>query len=114
MALHYNLSKIYVISEDDSDIVSQNLKLFVTDIPQDLKKIKQGIKEKDHKLAYTIADKIQPILDLLGLDSAFEEVGQIKNWAEAKGKKKEIKEIYKSLKVHIKKALKEIKKDFNL
>lgn len=114
MALHYNLSKVYVASEDDTDSVFHSLRLFVTDIPRDLKKIKKGIKEKNYKLTYDTAHKIKPILDLLGLDSAFEEVIQVKKWAEEKGKKKEIKEIHKSLKVHIKKALKEVKRDFNL
>jgi len=39
---------------------------------------------------------------------------QIESWSKSDGKKKEIKEIYKSVSQQIEKAIKEIKKDFNL
>jgi hypothetical protein len=53
-------------------------------------------------------------LDLLSLNLAFEEMLQIEAWAKLEGKKKEIKEIFKSISNQIEKAIKEIKKDFNL
>ena len=114
MALKYNLSKVYALSDNDPEFVNEILNLFVTEVPEDLIQIKEGIKKKDHKHAYAYAHKIKPTLDLLGLNVAFEEILQIEAWTKAEGKKKEIKETFKSVKNQVNDAIKEIKKDFDL
>lgn len=114
MAIHYNLSKVYEISDNDNDFVLAIINLFITEVPADLKNVKQGVKEKDYKLAYSFAHKIKPTLDLLGMTQAFEEVLLIESWTKREGKKREIKDTYKSLEDRIEKAVKEVKKDFNL
>ncbi|TDO71503.1 Hpt domain-containing protein [Flavobacterium chryseum] len=114
MALKYNLSKVYALSDNDPEFVNEILKLFVTEVPEDLKQIKEGIKKKDHKYAYAYAHKIKPTLDLMGLNVAFEEILQVEAWTKAEGKKKEIVETFKSIKIQVKEAIKEIKKDFDI
>jgi HPt (histidine-containing phosphotransfer) domain-containing protein len=114
MALNYNLSKVYALSDNDAEFVNQIITLFVTEIPQDLIQIKLGIKTKDHKLAYAYSHKIKPTLDLLGMDQAFQEILQIEAWTKVEGKKKEIKATYDSVESQIEKAVKEISKDFEL
>jgi HPt (histidine-containing phosphotransfer) domain-containing protein len=114
MALHYNLAKVYALSDNDPEFVNQILALFVSEIPEDLLEIKEGIKKKDHKHAYAYAHKVKPSLDLLGLNIAFEEILQIEAWTKAEGEKKEIKETFKSVKNQVEEAIKELKKDFGL
>jgi HPt (histidine-containing phosphotransfer) domain-containing protein len=114
MALKYNLSKVYALSDNDSEFVNQILTLFVTEVPDDLEQIKEGIKKKDHKHAYAYAHKIKPTLDLLGLNVAFEEILQVEAWTKVEGKKKDIKETFKSIKNQVEEAIKEIKKDFDV
>jgi len=114
MALNYNLSKVYALSDNDPEFVNQIISLFVTEVPLDLLQIKLGIKTKDHKLAYSYAHKIKPTLDLLGMDQAFQEILQVEAWTKTEGKKKEIKDTYKSIESQIEKAIKEISKDFEL
>jgi HPt (histidine-containing phosphotransfer) domain-containing protein len=114
MALHYNLSKVYQLSDNDSEFVNQILVLFVNEIPKDLLEIKTGIYSELHKEVFAYAHKIKPTLDLLGMHVAFEEIVLIEAWAKAEGKTKNIKETYKSVKSQVKNAIKEIKKDFNL
>ena len=114
MALHYNLAKVYALSDNDSEFVNQIVTLFVTEIPDDLIEIKEGIKKKDHKHAYAYAHKVKPSFDLLGLNIAFEEILQIEAWTKAEGEKKEIKETFKSVKNQVEEAVKELKKDFGL
>lgn len=114
MALHYNLAKVYALSDNDPEFVLQIVTLFVTEIPEDLSEIKEGIKKMDHKHAYSYAHKIKPSLDLLGLKMAFEEILQVEAWTKAEGEKKEIKETFKSVKTQIEDAVKELKKDFDL
>lgn len=114
MALKYNLSKVYALSDNDPEFVNEILKLFVTEIPDDILQIKEGIKKKDYKHAYAFAHKIKPTLDLIGLNVAFEEILQVEAWTKVEGKKKEIKETFKSIKNQVNDAVKEIKKDFDL
>lgn len=114
MALHYNLSKVYELSDNDQDFVNDVLTLFVTEVPEDISQIKEGIKKKDHKHAYAYAHKIKPTLDLLGLNVAFEEILQIEAWTKAEGKKKDIVDTFKSVKKQVEDAIKEINKDFTL
>ena len=90
MALKYNLSKVYALSDNDPEFVKQILILFVTEVPEDLKKIKEGINNKDHKQAYAFAHKIKPTLDLIGLNVAFEEILQVEAWTKVEGRKKDI------------------------
>ena len=114
MAIHYNLSKVYALSDNDAEFVNEILTLFVTEVPADMIQIKEGIKKKDHKHAYAYAHKIKPTLDLLGMNVAFEEILQIEAWTKTEGKKKDIKETFKSVKNQVNEAIKEIKKDFDL
>ena len=114
MAIHYNLAKVYAISDDDKDFVLQILHLFVTEVPEDLQQIKEGIKEKNHSQAYAFAHKTKPTLVLLGMENAHEEILQIEKWTKNLGKKKEIEEVFKSLSKRVDAALAEVKKDFNL
>jgi HPt (histidine-containing phosphotransfer) domain-containing protein len=114
MALNYNLAKVYALSDNDPEFVNEILTLFVTEVPEDLIQIKEGIKKKDHKHAYAYAHKIKPTLDLLGLNVAFEEILQLEAWTKVEGKKKDIEDTFHSIKSQIKEAIKEIKKDFDL
>nr|WP_315238037.1 Hpt domain-containing protein [uncultured Flavobacterium sp.] len=114
MALKYNLSKVYALSDNDPEFVKEILTLFVTEVPEDLAQVKEGIKKKDHKHAYAFAHKIKPSLDLMGLNVAFEEILQVEAWTKIEGNKKDIMETYKSIKSQVKEAIKEIKKDFDL
>jgi HPt (histidine-containing phosphotransfer) domain-containing protein len=114
MAINYNLSKVNEISENDDDFVLSIIELFTTEIPSDLKSLKAAIKEKNHQTAYAFAHKIKPTLDLMGMNQAHEEVLYIEDWARRLGKRKEVKDTFKSMKDQIKKAIKEIKKDFSI
>lgn len=114
MALNYNLSKVYALSDNDPEFVMQIISLFVSEVPQDLKQIGNGIKDKDHKLAYAYAHKIKPTLDLLGMTMAHEEILQVEAWTRAEGKKKEIEATFESIESQVEKAIKEIKKDFEI
>jgi HPt (histidine-containing phosphotransfer) domain-containing protein len=114
MALNYNLSKVYALSDNDPEFVMQIISLFVSEVPQDLKQIDLGIKNKDHKLAYAYAHKIKPTLDLLGMTMAHEEILQVEAWTKVEGKKKEIEATFESIENQVDKAIREIKKDFDI
>jgi len=114
MALYYNLSKVYAISDNDVEFAKQIVVLFLEEVPLEVKNIKEGLEEKDHNKVYHAAHKIKPTLDLLGMDLAYEDVVAVETWSRAEGRKKEIKDIVKSLKEYISKTVKELKKDYDL
>ena len=114
MALNYNLSKVYALSDNDPEFVNQIITLFITEVPLDLIQINLGIKTKDYKLAYSYAHKIKPSLDLMGMKLAFEEILEVEAWGKREGKRKEINHTFNSIESQIEKAVKEITKDFNL
>lgn len=114
MALYYNLSKVYEVSDNDVDFAKQIAILFTEEVPVEITNIKEGLKEKDHKKVYYAAHKIKPTLDLLGMDIAYNDILTIEEWTRAEGKKKEIKDVVKSLKDNVALTLKELKKDFDL
>jgi len=114
MALYYNLAKVYEISENDAEFALQIVTLFLEEVPAEMKIIKNAIEEKEYTKTHEACHKIKPTLDLLGMDMAYEENLQILNWSKSEGKRKDIKEVYKSLKEQIDLASKEIRKDFKL
>jgi HPt (histidine-containing phosphotransfer) domain-containing protein len=114
MALNYNLSKVYAISDNDTEFAKQIVTLFNEEVPAEVKNIRRGLKEKDHNKVYHAAHKIKPTLDLLGMDLAYEDVLAIETWSKAEGKKKEIKDVVKSLKNLVGLTVKELKKDYSL
>ncbi len=114
MALNYNLSKVYALSDNDPEFVMQIIQLFVTEVPEDLKQIGDGIKGKDHKQAYAYAHKIKPTLDLLGMTMAHQEILEVEAWTKREGKRSEIEATFESIDSQVEKAIKEIKKDFEI
>ena len=114
MAINYNLAKVYALSDNDPEFVMQIITLFVTEVPEDLKLIDIGIKTKDYKQAYAYAHKIKPSLDLMGMTVAYQEILEVEAWTKAEGKRKEIVDTFESIQSQIDKAVKEIKKDFDL
>lgn len=114
MALYYNLSKVYAISDNDEEFAKQIVTLFTEEVPVEVKNIREGLEEKDHKRVYQAAHKIKPTLDLLGMQLAYDDVLTIEKWSKAEGKRKEIKDVVKSLREHVDNTLKEVKKNYNL
>lgn len=114
MAINYNLAKVYALSDNDPEFVLQIITLFVSEVPEDLKQIELGIKNKDYKMAYSHAHKIKPSLDLIGMTVAYQEIILVEAWGRSEGKRKEIVDTFSSVQSQIEKAVKEIKKDFEL
>lgn len=114
MALHYNLSRVYEISDNDPDFVSQIVQLFINEVPSEFKLLKKAVEEKEFTHAYQHAHKIKPTLEMLGMILAHEEIMVVEHWCKNSGKRKEIKGVIKNLQTYIDAASKELKKDFRL
>lgn len=114
MALYYDLGPILQTYNDDQDLVRAGLIVFVEESKDWVKKIKIGINEKDYRKVADNINLLIPSLEFLGMEQALEEASSIEQWVKEEGKTKAIKETFKIFKERVKKARKEIQKDFNL
>jgi hypothetical protein len=114
MAINYNLAKVYERADQDAEYVSKVISLFVNEVPNHLKHIENGIENKNYQMTLSYSNKIRPTLDLLGMTNAYQEIIEIENWSTREGKRKEIRKTFESIANQIEKAIKEIKKDFDV
>lgn len=114
MPLHYNLSKVYFLTERKPEVIQAMVITFVEESAVALKNIRKGIDKKNYEQAHNYASSLESTLELFGLDNAHDDAVRIINWAKNKGKKKEIKTTFKEFKTLVKLAVKELKKDYKL
>ncbi|MEC4114635.1 histidine kinase [Myroides pelagicus] len=114
MALYYDLGSLYKEYDNDKELVLDCLQTFLDDSKKRLKKIENGIEEKEYSKVSKQINALLPSLRLLGIEQAIEEALMIENWTRDEGKTKEVKEIYKLFKLHVTNARKELKKNFEL
>jgi hypothetical protein len=114
MAINYNLAKVFALADGDTDFVLKIARIFVEDVPKDLKELEKAIKQKRYEEAFLFAHKIKPSLELFGMLITHEDIILIESWAQLKGKRKEIAATFDSIKIQIGKAIKEIKKDYSI
>jgi hypothetical protein len=114
MAIHYNLAKVYADESVNQDVTKKILLDFIAHIPTEIKKIEFGIETKQYDAVKTLTEKIKPSFDTFGMNTAYEELELIENWSQVKGRRKEVAANFKNVQHKVNKAIKEIKKDFNL
>lgn len=114
MAIHYNLAKVYANENLNQEFTKKILNDFINHLPEDIKMIEFGIESKQYDSVKILTSKIKPTFDTFGMNTAYEELELIEHWTEVKGRRKEVTENFKNVQSKVNKAIKEIKKDFNL
>lgn len=114
MAIHYNLAKVYANENLNQEFTKKILNDFINHLPEDIKMIELGIESKQYDSVKILTSKIKPTFDTFGMNTAYEELELIEHWTEVKGRRKEVTENFKNVQNKVNKAIKEIKKDFNL
>ena len=112
MAIHYNLEKVHLQTNSDSEKLRSAIVSFVQNTPDDLKKLSKCIKNKEYESSIEVANQIKKSLDLMGMTIAHNEIEAVQNWATSKGKRKEITSNIETAKQLVDNAIKEIQKDF--
>ncbi|UOB16977.1 Hpt domain-containing protein [Abyssalbus ytuae] len=83
--MNYTLDKVKELADGDEDFVKSVIGVFIQEVPQDVKKLKESIEEQDFLKIYQSAHKIKSNVDLFGMDEAKELI--LKTEAEAQGNK---------------------------
>lgn len=113
MALHYDLGPLYKKYKEDPQVVNEHLAAFCKKSKKTLKHLKQGIEDKKYLEVERMLMEMKPDLEFLGMDAALEGAYSILAWTAKEGRTKEVKEIYKVFRVHVKNAVKELQHDFD-
>ena len=114
MPLHYNISKVYSESEMRLDVIQDIIITFLIDSEKASLKIGKAIKKKKHKKVLKNARLILNSVERFGMDTAYDNLEHIINWAKAQGKKKEIRTTYLEFQNQLESAQKELQKDYSL
>jgi len=114
MALYYSLSKLNSQKKNDSFEVNQTISNFVFLAETKLIKLEKAISKKKYEKVIKHVLKLKKHLILYEMDDCVENSDVICAWAENKGPKKAIKEVFKVYKICLEKALKEMRKDFKI
>ncbi|MGG5577329.1 hypothetical protein ACPDHL_08315 [Myroides sp. C15-4] len=114
MALFYDVRSLYDKHNNKEELVVEELIDYVQQMTKRLDKMKKHIDAKNYEKLQKHVKVLQPIMETLGMDQAYEEFNTVQQWLEQKGKTKEIKEVYKLLRKRIRSAAKEIKKDYQI
>jgi len=114
MALFYDVRSLYTKHNNQEERVIEELVFCVQQMTKRLDKMKKHIDAKNYEKLQKHVTILLPLVEMLGMDQAVDEFGTIQEWIEQKGKTKEIKEVYKLLRKHLRSAVKEITKDYHI
>lgn len=106
----FDLSKLESIAKGDKVFIKKMLQLFIDETPILINKIKKAYKDGDYKKIATIAHKIKPSIDTLGIYLLKEEIREIELNAETYGDSEELSAMIIYLEKTIKQVLIELRK----
>ncbi|MCB9425439.1 MAG: histidine kinase [Flavobacteriales bacterium] len=114
MPLHYNLTKVYAISDRKLEVIQGIIVSFILDTEKASIGIARGIKKKKYKEVLKRAKSIKDSIELFGMDTAYDNLLHIMTWAKSEGKRKEIRTTYAEFQKELEEAHVELQKDYNL
>lgn len=113
MMNYYDLKMIDEMSGGDAAFTREMVETFVEELPGDVEAMKQAVENENAPLAYQIAHKMKPNLQLFGLDLSVE-IKKMEEWSSKKFNRQEIKTYVNRISLRVLNATSALKQDFNL
>ena len=110
----YSLDKINEMAEGDQDFINSVISVFLEEVPVDLEALEVALEEKNHEMVYQLAHKIQPNVDLLGMEQTRAAALEIETLGKNAANMEDIKKVFPALKTDIYQVVSELQNDFNL
>lgn len=79
----YELSKLEKIGQGNKDFVEKMVRLFINQIPNSVAEIEKAAQENKFDIVRTIAHKIKPAIDNMGISSLYKVVRDIEKYADS-------------------------------
>jgi len=110
----FDLKKLIQIAGDNTDFINQMLRLFVTDVPDSMAKIKEAYAIRDFQVIKYLAHRIRPSLQNMCVDAIKEETLMLENMAIAKDAGEEMENVINKMSGVINIVTAKIKADYNV
>jgi hypothetical protein len=112
MDKHYNLEKLESLSGGDSNFIHQMVELFLSESESNCQKFEDDLAAGDFASIRSLAHKIKPTIDLMGIHPTLEELIELKEKAELGQDAKGIAALVASVNKGIRAASEDLKTDF--
>ncbi|MVM41754.1 PAS domain S-box protein [Spirosoma sp. HMF3257] len=89
----YNLTKLEAISRGDQEFTQNMIQLFCTDVLAAAAQIKTAYEAEDYTTVKSLAHRVKPSIDIMGLQAQFEEVYRIEELASTGTNSPELSEL---------------------
>ncbi|MFV0541726.1 MAG: Hpt domain-containing protein [Aestuariibaculum sp.] len=83
MERSYKLHRIRDLAENDQEFVKSLVVAFIEEVPQDAKTLEVAVKNKNFLLAYQVAHKMKPTIDLFEM-GVLDALVEIQDWGKFK------------------------------
>ena len=78
----YNLTKLYAIAKGKDSFVNKMIELFIEHVPPSVNEISNAYKEKDFEKIKSVAHRLRPSIDNMGIESLKNEIQEIEKLAD--------------------------------
>ncbi len=113
MEVHYKLFRVRELADNDNEFIGALAQAFLEEVPQDAKRLKKAVIEKDYEEAYQAAHKMKPTIDLFEL-GVLSTLIEVQDWGKFKKTEVDVSAQLNTVLLAVEKATSEIKSDFNL
>jgi len=113
MEQYYKLDRVRELADNDTDFIKTLAMTFVEEVPEDTLLLQTAVVSKDYLAAYKSAHKLKPTIDLFEL-GVLDDLIEVQDWGKFEQRDKDILGKLEIVLSAIKKAVDEIRLDFNL
>lgn len=113
MEKHYKLVRVRELADNDEDFIAALAAAFIEEIPEDADRLVKAVAEKDYHNAYQAAHKMKPTVDLFEL-GVLSNLIEVQDWGKFQKTDIDIQPQLDIVIAAVKRAVDEVKSDFNL
>lgn len=113
MPQFYKLDRIRELADGDEDFVAALAAAFLEEVPEDAKRLRASVPNKDYKETYQAAHKMKPTIDLFEL-GVLDTLIEVQDWGKFEQSDKNVEQELQIILTAVEDAVNEIKSDFGL
>lgn len=113
MGQHYKLHRVRELADNDEEFVLALAQTFLEEVPEDAAILEQSVNDENYLQTYQSAHKMKPTIDLFEL-GVLDDLIEVQDWGKYEQRSKDISSKLQIVLDAIKKAVDEIKADFNI
>lgn len=113
MEQYYKLHRVKELADDDMDFIKALAEAFLEEVPEDAERLERAVSQEDYRETYQAAHKMKPTVDLFEL-GVLEDLIIVQDWGKFEKKGEDCSVQLALVLAAVKRAVAEIKLDFDL